>query len=349
MPILSRRFAIAALIAASFCGSAAAAPAPTTETLGRLTGAGRTQALIDGAKREGSITIYSSIPLPNQSEITGAFEKKYGVKVNLWRGESTQILQRAVNEARGRRHAADVVETAAAEVEALQREGLLQSVTLPVFADLMPQATVPGRAWIASRLTIFGAGYNTNLIKPADAPKTYRDLLDPQWKGRIGIEAENANWLMSISGIEGAPNVEALFRDIVAKNGMSVRRGHTLMVQLVASGEVPLGLNVYNDHVAMAKDAGAPVEMIYLQPIIAMPLGLAAFKNAPHPHAAILFLDFLLTDGQALVAKHHMLPTNIKMKPLPANMNIHVIDIPKYVNENKNWIERYRAIFAGRR
>src|SRR5690606_34390169 len=110
-------------------------------------------------------------------------------KVNMWRSESTQILQRAINEARAGRPAADVVESAAAEVEAMDREGLLQEVRLPVFGSLMEGAAVPGQAWVASRLTLFVTAYNTNLIPPAEAPRTFRDLLDPKWRGRIAIEA----------------------------------------------------------------------------------------------------------------------------------------------------------------
>jgi len=349
MSSLWARFAAAALFVA-FAGGVAEAQAPqaTTATLGKLSGPDRMQRLIEGAKREGSITFYSSIPLVNQTELTAAFEKTYGIKVNLWRSESTQILQRAVNEAKGRRNLVDVVETAAPEVEALQRENLLQDVALPAFADLMPGAVVPGRSWIASRMSVFVVGYNTNLVKPADAPKTYQDLLDPKWKGKIAIEAENANWLMSISDLQGRDGVEKLFREIGAKNGMSVRRGHSLLVQLIASGEVPIGINAYNEHVDQAKMRGAPVELVYMAPTIAMPIGLAAFRNAPHPHAAILFMDFVLNEGQRMVARQKMLATNTKLEPLPAHLTLHLVDVPKYVSENRTWIERYRSIFTGR-
>lgn len=341
VPMLAR---IAAALIAVF--AAAEAYAQTTAELGRLAGPQRTQILVEGARREGTITIYSSIPVATMSQITGAFERKYGVRVNLWRSESTQILQRALNEARAGRNAADVVETAAAEAEAMARERLLQDVNLPVFADLMLGAAVPGRPWIASRLTVFVAAYNTNLIRAAEAPKTYRDLLDPKWRGKIGIEAENANWLMALAGIEGRENVEALFRDISARNGLSVRRGHTLLVNLVASGEVPIGLNAYDEHVKQAKENGAPVELVYLPPVIAMPLGLAAFRQAPHPHAAILFLDFMLGEGQQMVADQHMIPANIKVRPLPADL--HIIDVPKFVDENEEWLRLYRELFSGR-
>jgi iron(III) transport system substrate-binding protein len=340
----------AALVAACLCGDAlgAPAPAPSTATLGRLAGPDRMARLIAGAKAEGSVTVYSSIPLSTMTEIAGAFEKTYGIKVQLYRAESTQLLQRAVTEARAGRHAADAVETAAPETEAMQRENLLETLALPGMAELMPGAVVPGRSWIASRLTIFVAGYNTNLIRAAEAPKTFQDLLDPKWKGRIGIEAENANWLMALSDLEGLPKTEALFRAIVARNGMSVRRGHTLLVQLIASGEVPIGLNVYNDHVDQAKLRGAPIAMAFLPPAIAMPLGLGVFRRAPHPHAAVLFADFLLGEGQRLIAGQKMIPTHLKYQFLPDGIRPHILDVPKYVNENRAWIARYRSLFSGR-
>lgn len=346
--LLGMAIAAAAAIATVPYHEAKAAAATTTAELGRLEGPDRLQTLIAGAKREGQITIYSSIPLATMSEITGAFERKYGIKVSLYRAESTQLLQRAVTEARSGRHSVDVIETASAEVEAMERERLLQEVRLPAYGDLLAGSVKAGRGWVASRLTVFVAAYNTNLIRPADVPKTYRDLLLPKWKGKIAIEAENGNWLMSHAGLEGEAATTSLFKEIVAKNGMSVRRGHTLMVNLVASGEVPLGLNAYNEHVEQAKTRGAPVELLYLSPSIAMPIGASVFRRAPHPHAAILFLDYLLTEGQDLIGRQHMIGTNVRRVPLPANLKLHILDVPKYVNENARWIGLYRDIFSGR-
>jgi iron(III) transport system substrate-binding protein len=308
------------------------------------------QRLVAGAKREGAVNIYSSIPLATQTEVTGGFEKKYGIKVNLYRSESTQLLQRAVTESRSGRHTVDVVETAAAEVEAMERERLLQEVKLPVFADLIPGSTKAGRGWIASRLVIFCGAYNKNLIRAADAPKTYEDLLDPKWKGKLGIEAENSNWLMAFAGLRGEQQTVQLFRNIVQRNGASFRRGHTLMVNLIASGEVPLGLNVYQEHVDQAKARGAPIEILYLPPIIAQPIAAAAFRRAPHPHAAVLFLDYLLTDAQPMIAqRHHMIGTNSKVpRPVPAHLDLHILDVAKFVSEQRKWVPLYRQIFSGR-
>ena len=346
--IVATAFAVAAILGVVSTIKAKAAQGPATAELGRLEGPNRLQTLIAGAKREGQISIYSSIPLATMTEITGAFERKFGIKVSLYRAESTQLLQRAVTEARSGRNSVDVIETAAAEAEAMERERLLQEVALPVYADLLPGSVTAGRGWVASRLTVFVAAYNTNLIRPADAPKNYRDFLLPKWKGKIAIEAENGNWLMSHAGLEGEAPTIALFKEIVAKNGMSVRRGHTLMVNLIAAGEVPLGLNAYNEHVEQAKRRGAPVELLYLLPSIAMPIGAGVFRRAPHPHAAILFLDFLLTEGQDLIGRQHMIGTNVRRVPLPANLKLHILDVPKYVNENARWIGLYRDIFSGR-
>jgi iron(III) transport system substrate-binding protein len=345
----TRRWSVFGLaLLATFALAGARAQTLTTAQTGRFVGPDRLQRLIAGAKAEGALSVYSSIPLMTMTEITGAFERKYGIEVNLYRAESTQLLQRAMTEARTGRFTVDVIETAAAEVEAMERERLLQEVSLPVFRDLLPGSAVPGRAWVASRLTVFAAAYNTNLIRAADAPRRYEDLLDPKWKGQIGIEAENGNWLMATADINGEQRTVQLFRDIVARNGTSFRRGHSLLVNLIASGEVPLGLNAYNEHVDQAKERGAPIEIVYLSPNIAMPLGLAVFRRAPHPHAAVLFQEFMLSEGQEIIASQQMIGTNVKVRPVPAALNLHILDVKKFVDENEKWIGLYRDIFSGR-
>src|SRR6202162_570181 len=155
---------------------ATTASAETIADIASLSGPDRTQRLIDGAKKEGVISLYSSAVTDDSNAIAGAFEKKYGVPVKLWRGSSEDILRRAVTEHRGGRDDVDVAETAGTEMEGLRREQLLQDMTSPVFADLIPQAVAPHRPWVTSRLSIFTAAFNTTLIKPETAPKSYQDL-----------------------------------------------------------------------------------------------------------------------------------------------------------------------------
>ena len=338
---------LAVLVLAACGGEAPESAAPETSAW-ELSGPDRMERLIAGAREEGALSFYTSLPVATTTEITDAFTAKYGVPVNMYRAESTQLLQRAVNEARAGRHTVDVVETAAAEVEAMEREQLFREVDLPVLADLVDGAREPGRAWIATRFTLFAVAYNTNLVPPEEAPRAFTDLLDPKWNGMIGIEGENANWLMEISGINGREETVALFEEIAATNGMSFRRGHTLLVNLVASGEVPIGINAYHEHVEHAKERGAPVDYVVMEPAIAMPLTVAAFRNAPHPHAAILFIDFLLNEGQQFAVDQHMIPANVNYQAGFDVPDFKMLDVAKYVDEHDDWFALYQQMFSGR-
>src|SRR5260370_25698097 len=171
-------------------------------------------------------------------------------------------------------------------MEIMVREQLLQAVATPAAAELIPQARMPHRGWTATRLSVFVGAYNTSIVKPADAPKTYEDLRDPRWKGKLGIEVDDANWFLTVVGFMGEQKGLRLFRDIVATNGMSIRKGHTLLANFVGSGEVPLALTTYSYRVEQMKNvAGAPVQLLYLPPVVALPTGAGVFRKAPHPTA----------------------------------------------------------------
>jgi iron(III) transport system substrate-binding protein len=282
--------------------------------------------------------------IDDTNAITSAFEKKYGVKVSLWRGSSEDILRRAVTEAHGGRYDVDVAETAGTEMEGLEREKLLQPMASPVFAQLIPQAVVAHRAWITDRLSIFTAAYNTTLIKASDAPKTYQDLLDPKWKGKLGVEADDGNWFMSVAGAMGEDKALTLFRDIVAANGMSLRKGHTLLSNLVVAGEVPLGLTVYGYRINELKSKSAPIGGVVLPPAIALPTGIAVAARSPHPNAAALFMDFYLTDGQRILAERGNVPTNRTVEEPPPGLTL--VDVGKFLDEGDKWTKLFKETFA---
>ena len=191
-----------------------------------------------------------------------------------------------INEQRAGRFEADVVETAGPDMEVMIREKAMQPFHTPVSADLIPAATYAHRQWIATRINLFVGGYNTKLIAAADAPKRYEDLLDPHWKGKLAVEASDANWFMQLAALMGEDKAIKLFRDMVARNGMSVRRGHSLLANLVPTGEMPLALTLYGYRVEQLKQEGAPIEILYLPPVIGLPTGTGIVRNAPHPHAA---------------------------------------------------------------
>jgi iron(III) transport system substrate-binding protein len=335
----------AAIVAAILLAGGVSSRAQTLADLANYSGPDRTQRLVAGAKKEGTVTLYSSATLADQSAILRAFGAKYGIKVQQWRGSSEDIRNRALTEYAGGRFDADVAETAGPDMEAMVREQLLQAVVTPAAAELIPQARMPHRGWIATRLSVFVGAYNTDIIKPADAPKGYEDLRDPKWKGKLGIETDDANWFLSVVGFMGEQRGLRLFRDIVATNGMSIRKGHTLLANFVGSGEVPLALTAYSYRVEQMKNVeGAPVELLYLPPVVALPTGAGVFKKAPHPYAALLLLDFYLTDAQKILADREAVPTDPRVKALPKDLIF--VDLPKYLDEGERWTKLFQDTFV---
>jgi iron(III) transport system substrate-binding protein len=327
-----------------------AAHAQTATDIATYAGPDRAQKLVDGARKEGTVLLYSSAVVEDSDAIAAAFQNKYGVKVQLWRASSEDILRRAVTEHRGGRDDVDVAETAGPEMEGLQREQLLQPMTSPVFADLIAQAVAPNRAWIVARLSLFMSAYNTMLIKPSQAPRTYDDLLDPKWQGKLGIEADDGNWFMAVADAMGKDAMGEdkalpLFRAIVARNGMSVRKGHTLLANLVVAGEVPLALTAYAYRVDELKRKSAPIDGVVLPPAIALPTGVGMFAHAPHPYAAALFVDFFLSDaGQRILLERGNVPTNRTVKEPPPGLTF--VDVGQYLDQEDKWTKLFKQTFA---
>lgn len=337
---------VAAGIIMSIGASAAWAQAKSTAEIASYTGADREQRLAEGAKKEGALMIYTSAPIDDMQALTSAFEKKYGVKAKVWRAGSEKVLQRVVTEGRAGRFDVDIIETNGPELESLHREKLLQAVKSPYVKDLIPQAPRPHGEWVATRLNIFAQAYNTNAVKKEDVPKSYQDLLDPKWKGKLGIEAEDADWFAGVIGELGEEKGLKLFRDIVATNGISVRKGHTLLTNLVASGEIPLALTVYNYKAEQLKKKGAPLDWFTIAPAIARPNGVAVAKQSPNPHAAVLFHDFMLTDGQKILLDRNFVPTSAKLETKLNKMPIKFVDPKIILDENAKWTKLYDEIFT---
>ena len=323
---------------------------PTTlAEIAAYNGKERTARLIAGAKKEGEVDVYTSETVDDEAALSEAFQKKYGLRLKLWRGSANDILQRTVLEARGSRFAVDAIETGAIAMESLQREQLLQAVTSPAFADLKPEAIRPHHEWIGTRYNVFVAAYNTGAVNKSDLPKSYADLINPRWKDKLGVEAESSDWFGTLTEAIGGERGVALFRDIVAKNGISVRRGHTLLANLVTSGEVPLAITTYLYKMAQLKVGGAPVDWFTIPPVVARFEGVGVARHAPHPYAAMLYLDFMLTDAQAILAARDFLPASAKVPPspaatLPAGTALTFIDPAKALDQNQKWSTSYQQI-----
>jgi iron(III) transport system substrate-binding protein len=300
------------------------------------------------AKAEGSLSLYTSIAQKDLAPLIGPFEKRYGIKVNVWRASGDTTLQRIIQEQKASRYTVDAVHFGAPELEALRREKLLQPVASPYLADLVDGAAPQHREWISTLLSVWVQAYNTNLVKQEDLPKTYADLLDPKWKDKLGFEVENIEWFTTVANhLGGEPGVQ-FFRDLVAKNGLSIRKGHTLLNNLVAAGEVPLALTVYNYMPVQAKEQGAPVDWFALQPAIARPNGVAVMKNAQSPNAAALFTDYLLSEGQNILYSLSYVPTSKKVETPLKGVEIKITDPADKLDNSEKWEPLYQQIVVKR-
>ncbi len=140
-----------------------------------------------------------------------------------------------------------------------------------------------------------------------------------------------------------------LFKDIVAVNGMSVRKGHTLLTQLVVSGEIPFALTVYNYKAEQLKDKGAPIDWFSIGTPIARANGVGVARNAPNAHAAILFYDFEISEeGQKILAGRDFVPTSTKVENVFGKGPLKFVDSRMMLDEYEKWNKLYEEIFGGK-
>lgn len=302
-------------------------------------GPDRMERIAGAAKKEGTLTLYTTIAEKDLPAIIKPFEQKYGIKVTVWRAGTDKVLQRTINEANAKKHDVDAIHFGSPEMEALSREKLLQPVSSPVHKDLMPGGVPSHREWAATILSVWVQAYNTNAVRKEELPKSYRDLLDPKWKGKLGIESKNDDWFATVVHLLGGEEKGlAFFRELVAKNGISPRHGHTLLNNMVVSGEVPLALTVYNYMPEQAKKKGAPIDWFAIEPAVARSNAIGIARHAPHPNAALLFYEYLLgPDGQKAMVSVDYVPTNTNVASPLKGVKIIQTDPIRTLDETPKW------------
>ena len=308
-------------------------------------GADRAAKVLAAAQKEGGFTLYTSIAEKDIQPLIGPFEKKYGLKVRVWRSGTDKVLQRTLTETAGKRYEVDMVHISAPEMEALSQEKVLQPVSNPGFKELLPGTLPAHREWVATLLTVFVQAYNTNQIKKEDLPKTFEDLLNPKWKGKLGVETEDFDWFAATVTAMGEAKGVKLFRDIVATNGMSARKGHSLLNNMVGAGEVPLALTVYNYMPEAARKKGAPIDWFALEPVVARANGMGIARRAPHPNAALLFYDYMISvEAQKILAGMDYVPTNAGVESPLKNLKVKMIDPAVSLSQMEKWTKLYDEV-----
>ena len=308
-------------------------------------GADREQRLLAKAREEGTLTLYTSMATTESGPFALAFEKRYGIKVQLWRALSENVLQRALTEARGGRRSLDVVETNAPEIEVLSREQVVAQFDSPHLADLPPWAVPSHRRWYSDRVNLWVTGYNTARIKREELPSTLEGFAEPAWKGRLALEATDYDWMQGVIEHMGEQRGREFFRRLAALKP-EMRKGHVLVAQLVAAGELTVCPTIYSGNADSIKNKGGPIDWLPIEPLVGRPQALALAKNAPHPHAALLFADFIFSpEGMKLLNDLGRVPSSRTQKTLLDQRQHVLIDPIKAIDAGPRWEKEWNELF----
>ena len=302
-------------------------------------------ALGAAAAQDKTVVLYTSLAPTESGPLGQAFEKKTGIKVEIWRALSEKVVQRALTEARAKRNAVDVIETNGPEMEMLAREKLFAELKSPYLADLPASAIPRHRQWVPDRLNFFVVAYNTTKVRRDELPQDYRGFLDPKWKGRLGIESTDSEWMATLVKRWGERDGMAFFRQL-AELRPDVRKGHVLLAELIAAGEIPVGLTVYNSNAESFKRRGAPIDWVPVPPVVARAQGIGIARAAPHREAAQALVDFVLSpEGQSLYESMGRVPVSTKVKTHLNQFEYTLVDPATVLDEQDKWTREWDKLF----
>ncbi|WP_395103989.1 ABC transporter substrate-binding protein [Actinomadura sp. SCN-SB] len=324
---------------------------PYAAVLGQLKGLegnARTQKLLELARKEDKLNVYTSnTDLADQAK---KFTEKYGIQVSVYRAKANQVLQRLLQETKARRSSADLYDSNAEELATANTEGLLRPYEGPADDGLVPAAKQKG--WVGSRLNMFTVSWNTKVVK--EPPKSFEDLADKRFAGVTIMESRAFEWYMALSQYfvgkgKTQAQVDDLFRRIAA-NSTSVE-GNTTHAQFLGSGEHGLSTSVYNHLVDQLIETGAPLSRTpVVEPLVIRPNGVALLRNAKNPASALLFMEWVLGDGQQLMIGEHRIPARADLqKGALDGVETVTVDIDKLVAEGEQWEARYEDILRSAR
>ena len=328
-------------------GDAASGPTDAEqlyEELGELTGQERRDRLVELAAEEAGLNLYTSMNADMVDAVTEAFSDEFDIDVSTYRAGSETVLQRILQEQDAGFAGNDVVETNATELMALQKEDVMAQCSSPERIAEVPEAGVY-EDWVATRFNLFAPSWNVNLIQ--DPPEVWEDLADPKYDGQLALELGDYDWYMALTDYwteegKSQEEIDQLFADMV--DGAVVVKGHTVMGELMSAGQFGVAASNYTYIVEADKAAGAPVELEPLvDPVIARPNGGGCMKTAENPATAMLFMDWLLQEGQEIIQAEELTPavggsTDAELYP---------VDGDKLLEEGEEWSARYDELLAG--
>jgi iron(III) transport system substrate-binding protein len=337
MRALGRVFVFCFLLAAALCFSVPRSLAASN------------QKMVEAAKKEGHLVYWTTMTLSQSKQVVDQFEKKYPfIKVDLFRTGGGPLLNKILTEARANRYAWDVVSGRGELFLPLKKRKLLASYHSPE-AKKIPSDLVDKQGyWAGYYVNPYALGYNTNLVKKADVPKTYQDLLDPKWKGgKISIDTEAWGLLHGLIGAWGKEKTMSYFKKLAAQEPVPMR-GNTHRVQLVMAGELPL-IIAYAPTIQRGTTMGAPIDWVPLEPVVIQVNPAMLSANAPNPNAAKLFIDYMLSgEGQRQLVGFQQIPVRDDIPPEPARLikgYKRVVENPEEFEDIKEVVRLYQEIF----
>ena len=326
-------------LAAMICAGTARAQSP--EDILLYKGPDREQKLIEGARKEGQVVIYAAL-IVNQAmrPIAEGFAKKYPfIKIATWRADSEDIVRKAAAEVRANNVVADVIEGTGAGEEAVEA-----NIVLPYYA---PAVAAFGEAhrdrnglWAPTRLSYYSIAYNTRLVPPDKVPKSYEDLLNPQWKGkmawRIGSSTGTPLFITNLRLAWGEEKARAYLDKLRDQKLVNFGAGSArTLVDRVIAGEYAIALNIFAHHPLISRGKGAPVNSQLMDPVASTAATMSMVKGLHHPHAAMLLADYILSkEGQGILAGAEYLPVDPEVAPLPALAPI----VPRIAGVPENFV-----------
>jgi len=309
---------------------------------------GQPAGLIEAAKKEGKVVWYTSLNINDSNALLARFEQKYPfIKSELLRAGSEQLLNRILTEDGAGRSAMDVVNLTT--INALKRRALLQAHRSPEFAAFPNQFKDPDGYWATLYNIYYVLGYNPKMVQPNDAPKIWDDFVNPKWRGKIGMDQEEYEWYAGTLSAWGKEKAQKFHRAL-AQQQIHWNRGHTMVAQLMAAGEFPLGI-VYAHRVESMKKSGAPIDWAKTaDPVFVTISPVAVAAKAHNPNAARLLMDFVLSkDGQTILRGANRISGRLDIEPLVPDMNpakLKLFAIDSGVAEDLNrYSKEFREIY----
>lgn len=276
----------------------------------------------DKAEAEGKVVFYASMSTSDVKALTDGFKQLYPkIDAQFYRSSDSQLMEKVLTEGRAGKPLWDVIAQTGFYGHLLKKRGMLEAYDSPERKFYRDAYKDPQAFWTSIYTTYAVFGYNTRSVPKASIPKSYEDLLKPEWKGQLGMEGRAYEWFSTTMKNMGGEEKGLAFMRRFAQQQPQPRSGRTLIAQLVAAGEFRGSVTVYSQSYEILKATGAPVEWVALDPVYASvhPTGIAA--RAPHPNAARLLMDFLLSKkGQEILRSLRRIPDRIDTPPDPPRL-----------------------------